>query len=759
MWVIDDHDDAASRWPGVFNVTFDERMTRQLVAWRWPLLAIGLLLAGLAYGPSQRLEFDRSIENMFAPTDPLLVPYQQSRRTFGGDEIALAAYVDPRLLTAEGLARVDAVTSQLKAVDGVKSVLSLTTTPFGVGIVNSPLLDSFMNLLEGFNIGPDRQTTAVVCMLTPEINAPQPREQTVEQLRAVIEAHDQSGVLTGEPVMVVDGFKYLEEDGTLLGRASTLLLMATIFLCFRSVRWVIVPIAVVNVTLLCTKGLLAVSQFRLSMVSSMLWAIVTVVGVGMVVHVILRFREERHRGHSPREALLACGGFLVTPIIWTCLTDTAGFGSLLGARVGPINDFGKMMTMGSLVALASAAAILPGLALWGKFDPDPHRAWGERNLDVGLHSLIRWIERWPWPIGLATAALVGWSMLGYLWLDVETDFTKNFRATSPVVKSYEFVESRLGGAGVWDVLIPAPSKIDMAFLDRVRRFERRLREEVTVQSVRGQRVPGLTKVLSVTDALDSMGGEGSLLNNLPVENQLQLFEQQMPVIWHALYGEDPEQGGRPYLRIMLRAKERQPSAQKNLLIQQVRDLCAQEFPEGQVTGFFVLLTRLIDSMTGDQWRTFAIATGLIGLMMLVAFGSPLLAVVALVPNVLPNLMVIGIMGWFDLRINMGAAMIAAVSMGLAVDSTVHYLIEYRYFRKRGYSQHDALDAVHQNVGRAVIFSTLALMIGFWALTLSQFIPLVYFGVLVSVSLFGGMLCNLILLPLLLKIIDRGEAGS
>lgn len=731
-------------------------MTRWLVQWRWPLLALGLTVAALAYGPSQRLEFDRSIENMFAPSDPLLVPYRQSRRTFGGDEIALAAYVDPQLLSDEGLARVDDVTRKLRTVPGVENVLSLTTTPFGADIIRSPLLDSFLNLLEGFNIGPDQQTTAVVCMLTPENRAPQPREQTVDELRAVVEAHDKTGVLTGEPVMVVDGFKYLEEDGTLLGRASTLLLMATIFLCFRSVRWVIVPVAVVNVTLLATKGLLVLAKFRLSMVSSMLWAIVTVVGVGMVVHVILRFREERHRGLNPRDALLACGGFLVTPVTWTCLTDTAGFGSLLAAHVGPVNDFGKMMTMGSLVALVSAGVILPGLALFGSFDPDPKRAWGERGLDVGLHSLVRWIERWPWPIGLATLAVVGWSMLGYLWLDVETDFTKNFRASSPVVKSYEFVETRLGGAGVWDVLVPAPDQIDKPFLDRIRKFEARLRSEVVVRDERGQLAPGLTKVLSIADALDSLDPQRLFIDTAPVEPLLVQFQQQMPVIWDALYGTDPEQNDRPYLRIMLRARERQPSSQKNLLIQQVRDLCTQEFPEGQVTGFFVLLTRLIDSMIGDQWRTFAIATGLIGVMMLVAFGNPLWAVVALVPNVLPNLMVIGMMGWFDLRINMGAAMIAAVSMGLAVDSTVHYLIEFRYFRRRGYNMHDALDAVHQNVGRAVIFSTLALMIGFFALTLSQFVPLIYFGVLVSVSLFGGMLCNLILLPLLLKIVDRGE---
>ncbi|MEX2558953.1 MAG: MMPL family transporter, partial [Pirellulales bacterium] len=144
----------------------------------------------------------------------------------------------------------------------------------------------------------------------------------------------------------------------------------------------------------------------------------------------------------------------------------------------------------------------------------------------------------------------------------------------------------------------------------------------------------------------------------------------------------------------------------------------------------------------------------IGLMMLLAFRSLPLALAALVPNALPILVVTGWMGWLGVRINMGAAMIAAVSMGLAVDSSVHYLTAYRRHRAAGQSVYDSLAAVHQRVGRAMIFSTLALVVGFSGLSLSRFVPTIYFGVLVSLTMLGGMLGNLVVLPLLIRLIDR-----
>jgi predicted RND superfamily exporter protein len=220
-----------------------------------------------------------------------------------------------------------------------------------------------------------------------------------------------------------------------------------------------------------------------------------------------------------------------------------------------------------------------------------------------------------------------------------------------------------------------------------------------------------------------------------------------------------------YARVMLRAREQQPAQQKTSIIRQVEQIAQEEFSTSsggtaEVTGFYVLLTSLVESMIRDQWICFAWAVAGIGLMMLIAFRSPSVAAIAIVPNAVPILMVTGLMGWLNIRLNMGAAMIAAVSMGLSIDSSIHYVSFYRRERRAGRGVQVALHNVHQSVGRAMFFSTLALIIGFTALCRSQFVPTIYFGALVSLSMLGALLGNLVMLPLLLLWTDdRGDGAA
>jgi predicted RND superfamily exporter protein len=168
----------------------------------------------------------------------------------------------------------------------------------------------------------------------------------------------------------------------------------------------------------------------------------------------------------------------------------------------------------------------------------------------------------------------------------------------------------------------------------------------------------------------------------------------------------------------------------------------------------VLLTYLIDSVLRDQWLTFALAAIGVGGMMMLAFRSATLALIALVPNTVPILIVLGMMGWLGLRINLGAAMIAAVSMGLSVDSSIHYITSFRQACREGKPVPQAIRAVQQTVGRAMVFSTLALIVGFSVLCTSQFVPTIYFGLLVGLSMLGGLAGNLVVLPLLLSLRAR-----
>ena len=201
------------------------------------------------------------------------------------------------------------------------------------------------------------------------------------------------------------------------------------------------------------------------------------------------------------------------------------------------------------------------------------------------------------------------------------------------------------------------------------------------------------------------------------------------------------------------------------MIRQLEAATWRQFPEARVTGYFVLLADLIGNLLLDQWRTFWVATLGIGLLMVVAFRDWRLVLIALIPNALPILIVLGSMGWLsvwiwpELKINMGTAMIAAVSMGLSIDSTIHYIAGFQKSLRDGLTFDEALASAQQSVGKAMVLSTLALIVGFSVLATSHFIPTVYFGALVSLAMLGGLLGNLVLLPLLLRLVLRTPEGN
>ena len=231
---------------------------------------------------------------------------------------------------------------------------------------------------------------------------------------------------------------------------------------------------------------------------------------------------------------------------------------------------------------------------------------------------------------------------------------------------------------------------------------------------------------------------------------------------------EPQADGNHYFRIMLRTSQRDSAQYHEQLITKVETTVDRHFPSAEdeaasqttmTTGFFVLLSNLVSSLLADQMRTFLLACAFIAIVMLIAFGSPRLVVLALIPNILPIVGLLGMLGWLGIKMNMGAAMIAAVSMGLSIDGTIHYLSGYRHNKRVGMRTKQAIEKTQFRTGRALIYATMALVIGFGSLCVSEFIPTVFFGGLVGLSMLGGMLGNLIVLPVLLTLFDGGGVGK
>ncbi|NMC21577.1 MAG: MMPL family transporter [Thermogutta sp.] len=755
------------------------RIASFLVARRWVLLAIGVILLAASLLPAMRLQFDRSLDRLFRPGDPDLAALQRIRRVFSAGDMILVAYRDPGLAApdASGLERLREIVRALRAIPGVYDVWSLDQ-PLGDEIVDphSDLAARMRELFEGYTHNHRGDISGLSVLLRPEASMGRAREETVAEVRRLA-ASLPNGMMAGEPVLTVEGFRYIAQDGSRLGWVSALLLAAVIFLVTGRPRFVLVSLAVVQVAVFGTQASMVLLKLHVSWVSSILTAVITVVGIGAVIHILVRFQEKSRVAQTEEQALTAALAELVRPVFWVLVTDAIGFGALGASRVRPIQEFSWMMVLAVVWVGIAAALFVPGLVLF----PGPR--WGvsrrrflsnaesrrTRVLDQALEALLRGATR-HWRISalviaaIAVAGVIGWSRLR-----VETDFTRNFRRDSDVARAYGFIERELGGAGVWDILLPAPEHLSWPYLRRVQRLEDRLRREVIVPTDSGA-TPGLTKVLSLIDAVAAAAPRPleeirpDVVREGVIRVGMGLIRQRMPSLYEALYGPDPA-AARPvyWYRIMLRSQERLSTAAKRKIIADVRRICREEFPKGfegdptrepVVGGYYVLLTRLVASVLEDQGKSLSLAILGVFVTMLIVSRSVVTALASLLANLLPVAAVLGALGWLGVPANIGSAMMAAVALGLSVDGTIHYLFVRDAALRSGRTYGEALRAAQSVVGPAAVLATLALTAGFATMILSELIPTVHFGLLLSLTMLGGMLSNLYVLPWMLALSDR-----
>ncbi len=730
------------------------------------LLGLALLATAISYGPARSLKLDESIESFFAPSDPLLLDYLASKRRFGGDEFVLVAYSPMRSDGEPGPAKVTSnavleenatFATQLSQVPGVQSASTqhlskmyqlpdwgLDLRPLVRGMFNRSVLKHTRGILVG---GEEDETLAIILRLLPDDQSPIPRRETIRKIRELAAQHQPRTYVAGEPVQVQDMFLYVEQDSRLMGVASTGLLMLIIVLMFRSLRWMILPLLVVQPALLWTKGLLAMTGMRLSMVSSMLTSLTTICGVAVVMHIAVEYRESREQ-RSRVDAFRHVFRKLAIPVFWVVVTTAIGFGSLMTSDITPIRSFGLMLMVSSMMVLVACFVFLPAGILWGRWDPDPQVGRSEERLTRGLGRLFDVVTRRRWTMIGGLLVITGLASIGIQYVRVETDFSRNFRQNSPIVEAIDYFETRFGGVGSWEVNFPAPAVLDEEYLDRVKQLADQLRE-LQVAAHPGQQSE-LTKVVVLTDGLDVIPKAWART----LEDRRDFMRQMQPEYEPTLYN---AQEGR--MRIMLRSRERQQADVKLELIRQVRELARQTFPDAEVTGLYVLLANLIQGLLGDQLVSFGLSLVLIVISVWIPFRRMSWSLIAMLPNVIPTLWLIGGMGWLGLPINIGTAMIASVSLGLTIDASIQYLAGYQYAIQAGKPHLQALRESSTHIGRALVLSNAALVLGFSVLALSNFLPLVYFGVLVSFTMLCGLLGNLVMLPAMMLGLEPAEGDK
>ncbi|MCC9600161.1 MMPL family transporter [Stieleria sp. JC731] len=760
-----------------------QTLIRYAVRGRFVLSILGIAILAIAYPASTRLKTDQSVQSLFGKNDPTIRQYQDLKTWFGNDEILVLMYRDSSLASSEGMQRSEKITTQIKSLDGVTAVLSpwvldqaaegmsTASLPFGLGNkIEDPLpklmrkddpIGSGLNqIFSGYTHSIDFQHAAVVAMIDQE-HSP----ETVEKIRTIADHWEGSpGVsevsLIGEPVLVDQAFALVNRDGNRLAITTVILLSLVVIVSLLDVRLVLLLSLIIGWTVIVTKATMYWIGIELSLIASILTAIVTVIAVTAVLHLGVRYHGRRRRGFNRSEATQDVMTTMAAPIFWTCATDAAGFAALWFSEIQPVRQFGMMVALAALSVFAAILLFSPTCFMIAELNLGQSKLSYQVRITRSMRRLCFRVSSWfvenRWWTAIGTVVLIAVSVWIVTGAETETSFLSNFRDDSSIVVEYGRVEDNLGGAGVWDLVLEVNDPVTNDQLEIVRTLERQLIDELGPI--------GLSKAISIADATEVIG-RSNAGKWLPAALRIEAMRTRLPSFIAALVSDPlPSKAQRRKLRIMLRSPEGLPAAQKRTLMNRTTEIAQQYIDRGElvhvanepaptamVTGYYVIMTKLVDQLVQDQWRCFAAATALIWLLMCFATRSIRQATAALVPNLLPAFLVLSAVSISGGTINMGAAMIAAVSVGLSIDGSVHLLMVYRRRRKIGRKSEAAAVSAAGNIGAPVLLATIALVAGFSVLSTSEFIPTATFGTLVAWTLIIGTWINLSLLPALVSI--------
>lgn len=740
---------------------------------------------------------------MFPADDPAYLAYRELQEEFGGNAVVMLVYQDSELTADAGIERNRIMTEKVAAIPGVKGVLSPSVLNAAISklqplsILNgaptlfqqgNQIAEGLDELFAGYTHSGDHSHAAVVAILTPGYPP-----QTIEQLKKftknvqkamqvpATERPDSAipiineAVLVGEPVLVHDGFELIQKDGKQLAATTVILLSLVVFLSLFDLRFVALSMLLILWSTVLTQACMVWIGSSLSLVSTILTAIITVISVTAVLHLGVRFRNSQNRGHDQRSATTEAIALLVMPILWTCMTDAAGFAALSVSQILPIREFGIMIAISAIAVCLAIMLFSPALMMLPNFRFHDRLDQQQKRFSRALRRrCIRLADsaiRAPRKC-LAVAVLMAViAVIGMGRAETETSFLNNFDPESSVVSAYQEVETEFGGAGVWDIILDSPAELNKSYLEQVRLLERDLR----AINIDGE---GLTKVLSLADA-DQVASRSAFSALLSPSSRLSAMSVVMPVFYDALLSQP--KGDQRKLRIMLRSREQLDAKTKKEMIKAVERVVQQHVSSqawhevtsmavnpttakvprptaenvprdpasdktAQVTGYYVIMADLINQLVQDQWRCFATSSTLILLLLWLATGNVRLAFVALVPNILPVFLVLSLVGFTGGKINMGAAMIAAVSVGLSIDGSVHFLAGFQRTRRRYHTAQASSRHAAGRTGVPILFATVALMVGFGVMSTSDFVPTATFGALVASTLAIGTVVNLTLLP-------------
>jgi len=498
--------------------------------------------------------------------------------------------------------------------------------------------------------------------------------------------------------------------------------------------------------------------------------------MAIAIHLIVRYREllSENPEAPNRQLILETVLLKLSPCVYAVLTTIAGFGSLVFSNILPVITFGWMMIVGLVVSLTVTFLLFPALLIL--MSKDTLSARGPWHISL-TSFLARFTESNRMLILSVSGLVLVLSFVGISRLRVENSFIDYFNKDTEIYQGMKVIDECLGGTSSLDVVIdfegPEPPAADSKaakvesedVFDEFDEFDETVRDErywFTADKIsRIKSVHNYLENLPETGKVLSLASMVSIAEKLKGDKPLDSLELAL------LYNETPDKFKnmiiKPYVsvehnqvRFWVRVRDSDKNLRRNELLNKIKaDLAGMlGFDDENVhlAGLLVLYNNMLQSLFGSQILTLGITIMVLTGLFLVLFRSVRIALIAMFPNVLPIVAVLGVMGWLNIPLDMMTITIAAISVGIAVDDTIHYIHRFKHEFQKDHKYIDTMHRCHGSIGHAMYYTSVTIIIGFSILALSNFKPTVYFGLLTGLTMFIALLAALTLLPQLLILI-------
>ena len=772
------------------------------------IVLIFLLLFLIGFGFfTKDFKLDASSDTLLIDGDPDLKYLKEINNRYGNRDFLVLTYTPHyEIINKNSIAELISLRKDIEKLSWVESVVTILDIPLLDSTDQSvaeklknfkTLKDESIDKKRGFNeissspvfrnfvISEDGKTTGIIVNLKKDQKLKQLKNkkeienyknvlkkknhENILEIREIIKSYSEVGKihLGGIPMIADDMMTFIKSDIIVFGIGVLLFIIATLWFVFRKIVWIIVPISSCFFSVLIMTGLLGLLGWKVTVISSNFIALMLILTMAMNIHMSTRFLQLKKNNPDLKnsEIILMTTSKMFWPIIYTVLTTICAFLSLIFSEIKPIIDFGWMMSLGLITSFIITFTLLPTILNFLSSEKTTIKEQNNSKITEFFGKVS--IEN-KTTIFSVTGLVVILSILGISRLEVENSFINYFNKKTEIYKGMKLIDEKLGGTTPLEIILKFPAKQknetndDEDFDD----WEDEEEQDDRKYWFTKDKIDKIDKVHNYLEELPFIGKVLSFSSIIQVATQLNNNEPLGSLEMGVLYTKIPENIKReivdPYIsiedneaRISLRIKDSEKNLRRNELINKIQYDLENELgfksEEFKLAGVLILFNNLLQSLFKSQILTLGFVMIGIFLMFLILFKNIKLSLIGVVPNFIAAFFILGIIGLIGIPLDMMTITIAAITIGIAVDNSIHYIYRFKeeFSKKNNYE--DTLKLCHSTVGIAILNTSITIVFGFSILIFSNFIPTIYFGVFTGIAMLLAMISVLTLLPSLILI--------